>query len=342
MIKPYSLKKGDVIGLVSPSAPLAGLYSHRLKKGIEFLTSLGFKVRIGKNALKVTDYTAGTPRERAEDINEFFGDKNIKGIFSFIGGNHSNQILEYLDFSLIEKNPKVFMGYSDITILDIALYKKSNLVTFYGPMVLTQFAEFPRTFSYTEEYFLKAVMCPSRLGVVKPSIFWTDEILDWSKKEDLLRARRVKRNKGWSWLREGKGEGRIIGGCINSLMHLRGTEYWPDFNGAIFFWEIPESECDFRKGEKVESIDAYLTDLDLSGVFRAINGMIVGRPYRYNEKEINNLVNVIKKRTEKYSFPILFNVDIGHTDPMITIPLGVRVRIDSKENIFEFLESGTL
>jgi muramoyltetrapeptide carboxypeptidase len=107
-IKPSHLKQGDIIGIVSPSAPLAGLLPRRVKRGVKMLESLGFRVILGKNSLKVTGYTAGTAEQRAEDINSFIRNNDVKGIFSFIGGNHSNQILEYLDFSAMKKPQKSF------------------------------------------------------------------------------------------------------------------------------------------------------------------------------------------------------------------------------------------
>lgn len=342
LVKPEALKVGDTIGLISPSAPLANLASHRARKGIKMLEQLGFKIKVGKNALKIKEYTAGTPKERADDINSFFKDKEVKAIFSFIGGNHSNQVLKYLDFSLIKKNPKIFLGYSDVTVLHFALYVKANLITFYGPAVLTQFAENPRILSYTETYFKKALMQRDPIGKIEPSIQWSDEILDWFKKEDLKRPRKMKKNKGWQWLRQGKAEGSILGGCITSMLHLRGTEYWPNFRNPILFWEIPESGDNFTKGEKVENIDSYLTDLELTGVFKNIKGMIVGRFFGYSEQEKDKIIKIIKDRTYDYSFPILLNVDIGHTDPMITVPLGVRVKIDSSKNFFEIKESGVI
>lgn len=339
LLKPKALKIGDTIGLVSPSAPLAGLVPHRTQKGIQELERLGFKVKVGKNALRVTGYTAGTPQERAEDINSFFADKKVKAIFSFIGGNHSNQILKYLDFNLIKKNPKIFLGYSDAIVLHFALYTKANLVTFYGPAVLTQFAENPKIIPYTEMYFKKALVTNKPIGKIRPSSQWTDEILDWFE-EDLKRPRKMKKNKGWKWLRRGKAEGKILGGCITSMLHLRGTEYWPDFSNSILFWETPESGDDFTKGEKVENIDSYLTDLELSGVFKNIKGMIVGRFFGYSEQQKKEVIKIIQKRAADYEFPILLNTDIGHSDPMITIPHGVQVRIDSSKNIFEVKENG--
>lgn len=340
LIKPQKLKLGDTIGLVSPSAPLAGLVSHRTKKAIEMLKEMGFKVKIGRYVLEITDYTAGSPKERAADINSFFKDKDVKAIICFIGGNHSNQILKYLDFNLIKRNPKIFLGYSDATVLHFAFYTQANLVTFYGPAALTQFAENPRILSYTEEYFKKALMAARPISKIKPSTYWTDEILDWFKKEDLKKPRKMKRNKGWQWLKQGKAEGQILGGCITSMMHLRGTRYWPDFSSAILFWETPESDNDFTKGEKIENIDSYLTDFELSSVFKKIKGMIVGRFFGYSEQEKKEAVKIIKTRTAGYNFPILADVDIGHSDPMITVPFGVRAIINSSKNLFEIEESG--
>lgn len=340
LVKPRKLKIGDTVGLVSPSSPLAGLVPHRAKKSIKTLKEIGFKVRIGKNALKVTGYTAGSPRERAEDINSFFKDKDVKVIICFIGGNHSNQILKYLDFNLIKRNPKIFLGYSDATVLHFAFYTQSGLITFYGPSALAQFAENPKVLPYTESYFRRALMETQPIGKIQPSSKWTDEILDWFKKEDQKRPRKMKKNKGWQWLKQGKAQGPILGGCITSMMHLRGTKYWPDFSDSILFWETPESGDDFTKGEKAENIDSYLTDLELSGVFKNIKGMIVGRFFGYSEEEQKEIIKIIKERTSGYRFPILLNIDIGHSDPMITVPLGVRVEIDSSNNLFEIKESG--
>lgn len=124
-------------------------------------------------------------------------------------------------------------------------------------------------------------------------------------------------------------------------MHLRGTKFWPDHKRKILFWEIPESQ-DFSKGEPLPSIDSCLADLRLSGVFNQISGMIVGRPFRYNNGDVDELKKIILKRTQGCEFPILYGVDIGHTDPQITVPLGLEVRISSKEDIFEILESAVL
>lgn len=200
---PEHLKKGDSIGIISPSAPLAGLIEHRYKNGVKKLKELGFNVILGKHSLKITNYTAGSPKERAEDIMDFFIDGNIKAIISFIGGYHSNEILKYLDFDVIKRNPKILMGYSDMTVLLLSIYTKCNFPTFYGPSVLNQFADIYMP-KYTKSYFEKAVMATQPIGEIYPSETWTDEFLDWFEKKDLERERKFVLNSGWEWLKKGK------------------------------------------------------------------------------------------------------------------------------------------
>lgn len=337
---PKSLKKGDTIGIISPSWCGAGLFPHRFRNGINQLLKLGFNSKVARNALSITNYTAGSPIDRATDVNNMFKDKKIKAILCTIGGNHSNQLLQYLNWKVIKNNPKIFVGFSDITVLQIAMYSKTRLVTFYGPQLLNQFAEYPNMHNYTRDYFLKATSTKNSIGHITPSDTWTDEVLDWAKKLDLKRPRKMKTNEGWIWLKKGTAKGKLLGGCISSLMHLRGTEYWPSFKNTIFFWEIPEGET-ILKGESVATIDSYLTDLQLSSVFNQIQGMIIGRPYRYSKKEITLLKEIILKRTYNYNFPILFNVNFGHTDPIITIPIGVEAKIDSTKNDFIIMETAT-
>lgn len=342
IIKPPASRRGDTVGLVSPSGGIAQLVPHRVAQGEKMLQEMGFKTLIGKNALKKTGYTAGTPEERASDINELFANTEVKAIICFIGGFHSNQLLKHLDFDLIKRNPKIFCGFSDASVLHFALYTKAQLGAFYGPAVFTHFGEPFGLDPYTCEYFERATMQSKAIGKVSASQEWTDEFLDWFKKTDLERPRHMFKNTGYKWLRKGVADGLAIGGCITSIIHLRGTDYWPDFSRAIFFWEIPESVADLSKGEPVSRIDAHLTDLELSGVFRQCSGMIVGRPKGYTNQDVEQLERIILDRTCDFNFPILMNINIGHTDPIITLPLGVRVRLDSSQNLFEILEPAVI
>lgn len=337
MIKPKGLKKGDTIAIIAPSA---GLYfPHRLDNAIKFLKSQGYGIKEFPCTRKINNWESAPAKERAKDIMAAFLDVEVNAIIALTGGTVAIQTLKYLDFEKIKQNPKIFCGYSDISILHYAFYTQSSLVTFYGPCAATQFGEHPKPLEYTLEYFNKALTKAEPIGMVSSSPSWTEEFLDWSKKLDLTRPRKLKRNNGFEWLRDGKAKGKIIGGCLESIVHLPGTRYWPDYKDKILFLEVAEGQK-ADEGEPLAYVDWYLGQLNVLGVFGQIKGLIFGRPYNYSESDTRLLKKKIIERTEEYAFPILFGADIGHTDPQITIPIGTDVTIDSKTNTFEFLESG--
>jgi len=336
LIKPRKLKKGDTIAIISPSAGLAAIFPHRLDNAIKFLKSRGFKIKEFSTTRKINGWESAPAKERAEDIMDAFTDSEINAIICTIGGEVANQTLKYLDFEKIRQNPKIFCGYSDISVLHYALYTKSNLMTYYGPCALTQFGEYPEPLKYTLDYFFRAVSSDKPIGIIESSKEWTEEVLDWGQKVDLTRPRKMIPNIGFEWLREGKAKGEIIGGCISSIVHLKGTEYWPNHKEKIFFWEIPEGQ-NFDEGEPISTVDALLADLELAGVFKEISAMIVGRSFHYSKEDTKKLKEIILERTKDYSFPIVLGLDIGHTDPQITIPLGAKAEIDSEKNLFEIL-----
>ena len=336
MQKPKKLSEGDTIGIIAPSA---GLYfQHRLDNAIKFLESQNYKVKEFSCTRKVNLWESGTAIERARDIMDAFKDSEVKAIIALTGGTVATQTLKYLDFDEIKKNPKIFCGYSDNTILHHAFNTQADLVTFYGPCAATQFGEYPKPLDYTLDYFNKAVASTEPIGKVNPSKEWTGEFLDWSKKLDLTRPRKLEKNKGFEWIKQGKAEGRILGGCIESIAHLAGTKYWQDYDGSILFLEISEGQ-NFEEGDPLPYVDWYLSQLEMLGVFEKIKGMVFGRPY-YSQEDLGLLKQKLVERTSGYSFPILFGVDIGHTDPQITVPIGVKAALDSGDNKFEFLESG--
>ena len=334
--KPACLQKGDQVAIISTSAPLLGLLPHRRDQGFEALRNLGFDPILANHALAINGHTAGSGLERATDMNALFGDTSVKAIISAIGGDHANQMLPYLDWGVIEKNPKVLVGFSDTTVLLLAIYQQTSLITFYGPSLLNQFAEYPSMHEYTKKAFLRAVATDKPIGTVKPSPTYTDEFLDWFEKKDRARPREMRPNTGWQWLKEGKAKGRLIGGCITSLLHLAGTPYWPEFDGALLFWEIPEGDDDFAHGKDLSQIDSCLADLENIGTLQKISGMIIGRPYGYSEEETNTLYTLIQERLAKYNYPVLAHVDFGHTDPILTIPIGAEAELDSGNNDRKF------
>jgi muramoyltetrapeptide carboxypeptidase len=241
-------------------------------------------------------------------------------------------MLPLLDFHLIRQNPKILIGFSDTTVLNAAIHTVTGLVTFNGPALLTDFAEHPRMFDYTHHNLKKMLTMPEPAGLIEPALEWTEEFMDWETKKDLDRERQMQPAMGWTWLKPGTAEGALMGGCIESLQHLRGTRFWPDWRGKIFFWETSEEK------PTPETMDGMLMDYENMGVFDQISGMLVGRPMRYSMDEKQALREVILERTRRYSFPVITDMDFGHTSPQMVLPLGVRARIDASSMQFAILE----
>lgn len=338
-MKPSGLNKGDTIALLSLSTGLAGIFPHRLDKAKKFLESEGFKIKEYSTTREFLDGKAGTPEKRAKDLMQAFNDKKVKAIICTIGGMHANEIVPLLDYELIKENPKIFCGYSDISVLHGAIFTKTGLTTFYGPAALTQFGEYPRPMDYTLDYFYKALTGLGEISVIEPSENWTDEFLDWGDKESGERPRKMQVNKGHDWLKKGKAKGKIIGGCLGPLLKLMGTQYNIDYKNKILLIETPEGQ-EFTKGEPLSYIDSQIMDLRNAGVFDVINGLIIGRGFGYSVEDRKKFKNIIKQHVKPYNFPVLADVNIGHTDPIITLPLNVEVTLDSEKNLFSVDESG--
>ena len=344
IVKPKRLNIGDEVGIIAPSSGMSVQVKDRFKRGIDSLKKIGFRVKIFDTSKKIRsdfDWESSTAKFRAKDITKAFLDREIKAIICAVGGNTANKILPLIDYKTIRNNPKIFCGYSDATVLHQAFLTQSKMVTFYGPAVLTQFAEYPKPLSYTIDYFMKALSSKEPIGKIHPSKEWTDEVLDWFKNRYLKRPRRMKKNEGFTWIKEGEAEGKLIGGCLHSLTRLAGTKYASDFSKKILILETPEGE-DFRKGEPLAEVDAQLNHLRQLGAFDRLAGLVLGRPFGYSKEQTKIFKKILIEATEGFEFPILFGVDIGHTDPIITLPLGVKAKIDSKCNLFEITERGVI
>lgn len=332
-LKAAKLQQGDTIGLVSPSWGGAANLPHRVELAKRQIEALGFKLKFAKHSLNsLNDFVSDTAKNRVSDIHDMFIDDEVSVILAAIGGNHACHLLPLLDYDLIAKHPKIFMGFSDTTVLNVALHVKTGLQTFNGPALLTDFAEYPQMFAYTQDYFLKTTMSSKPLGTIEPASVWTEEFLDWDKKEDLERARHMQASKGWTWLKSGVAEGRLMGGCLESLEHLRGTPYWPDWQNTIFFFETSEEK------PTPDTVDAFLMDYENMGVLKQLSGMIVGRSMGYTDEEKQQLNDLILERTTAYDFPIITGMDFGHTAPQFVLPLGCLARIDSAKQRFELPE----
>lgn len=335
-VRPSRVRPGDTVAVVSPSAGSAGLYPHRVERARAYLESIGLKVRLMPNATSVDGWVSAAAEARAEDIHQAFLDDEVAVVLAGIGGNHSNQLLPYLDFDLIRSHPKLFQGYSDITVLHWAFLEHAGLSTFYGPALVSELGEHPQVLPYTDR-FLRAAWFGSEAMVFEPAEEWTDEFLDWSEKQDLTRPRELRPSEGWMTLREGVAEGPLLGGCLETICwHLKGSTSWIDPAGAILFLEMSE------EAPAPAYIDGYLTDLEQLGVFAAAAALLVGRPYGYNNEQANVLWRVVAERTEAAGIPVLANIDLGHTDPMLTVPLGAAATLDAGAKRFALLEAPTI
>lgn len=326
-IYPSKLVKGDTIGIVSPSSPVAAFCPRRLDRGVKELEMRGFQVTLGRYVSERYKHTAGTVQQRIEDLHEMFMNDEIKAIICTIGGLNSNQLLEHLDYDLIKAHPKIFMGFSDITALLNAIYAKTGLVTFLGPAVLPQFGEFGGTMAYTWEYFEKALLLGGEVKV-EESKEWTDEFTPWDKEDD--RQRVMKPNEGIKILKSGKASGTMVGGNIGTFLLLNGTSYMPNLQDVILCIEEDEVETP-------ATIDRFFMQLRHIGVFEKIKGMLIGR---FNDKvgfkKEDSLEDIVLAATDGYNFPILYDLDFSHTDPMITIPLGGKCDMDTADKSIVF------
>lgn len=332
---PSRLKPGDTVAIVSPSFGAVGAWPHRTERGAAYLRELGLEVKVMPNAARNDSWISAPAAERVDDLHQAFADPEVKAILCGIGGNHCNQLLPLLDFDLIAANPKIFQGFSDITVLLWAFMARSNLRTFYGPALVANLAELPTALPFTDEFLRAAWFGPEPIAF-RPSTEWTEEFLDWDQKADNERPREMRTNEGWVPVRPGAAEGPLVAGCLETVCwHLLGTQWWPDLHDCILLLETSE------EAPSPGHVDAYLTDLEQAGVFDQISALLIGRPMYYSDEDKALLWKVVEGRTRAAGIPVLANVDASHTDPMLTLPMGARARVDVDEMTFAMLEPAT-
>lgn len=330
---PPPVEPGMTVAVVAPSYGGVGAWPHRAERATAYLESLGLRVRTMPNAARNEGWASAPPQARADDLHAAFADDEVGVVLCAIGGNHSNQVLPHLDFDLVRANPKVFQGYSDITVLHWALLGRAGLATFHGPALVAELAEHGGPLPYTERWLRAAWFRDEPLRYT-PAERWTEEFLDWDTQAD-NRARTMQPSSGWRTIRPGRAEGPVVGGCLETVCwHLFGSDYWLPLDGTILFLETSE------EAPSPAYVDAYLTDLELAGVFDACAGFVVGRPMGYAPGDVESLWQVVAARTETAGIPVLAGVDCGHTDPMTTIPLGVTARLDAGARTLEVLLPG--
>lgn len=314
MIRPPLLKRGDTVGIITPSSPAVNEEAYT--NATENFKALGLRVKWGKHVRKRYGYLAGRDEERLDDLHNMFADPDVRAIVCLRGGSGAARLLDRLDYGLIARNPKIFLGYSDITAFHQAIFTQTGLVTFHGavansvwtPWVLDQFEQL---------FFEGNSPVYGNLDVA------TNNILSDSLKASI----RI--------INPGVAEGRLFGGNLTVLTAIAGSKYFPDFTDSVLFLE--------DIGEEPYRIDRMFSQLALSGALSKITGFIFGKctdcePSAGYERSLS-LEQILNEYIVPLDIPAYQGALIGHIDEQYMVPIGARARIDASTGSFTVVEN---
>lgn len=304
LLKAKPLSFGAVIGIV---APASWAKDAKLGRGLRWLKQSGFKTKLFLSPRQKYGYLSGPDDVRARLFNRAFADKTVETVVCARGGYGSLRILDKIDYGLIRKNPKIFVGFSDITALQLAIYKKTGLCTFHGPMA----ADFGTP--YNRRHLMQILSSKKPFGPVR-----------------FPKGRRPK------FLRPGKASGPLLGGNLSLVAKLCGTPYFPSFRDALLFLE--------DINEAPHRIDGYFAQLRLAGVFDQIAGLILAE-FTKAEAPKNGpftlpLSTIFREYFGRAPYPVALNFPFGHSRDKFTLPLGIRATLDSRKQNLILQEAG--
>jgi muramoyltetrapeptide carboxypeptidase len=305
-VVPAKLGPGSHVRIVAPARSLAIIGDDTRRIAERRLRELGLILSFGAHVDDMDDFNSSSPEGRAEDLMAAFTDPAVDGILTVIGGYSSNELLGLLDWDVIRSNAKVFCGYSDITALQLAILRRAGVVTYSGPHFSTFGME--HHFDRTLEWFRRCVFDHQPFDV-HPSPTWSDDawFLDQAN-------RRIEPNAGWIHLRDGQATGPLVGGNLSTIGLLSGTPYFPDLAGHLLWIEddLESPPWTLRRN---------LVSLSQQPGFDRINGLVIGRFQRLSGVEPHHVAQIVDACVPP-GIPVLAGVDIGHTDPMLTLPVG--------------------
>lgn len=306
-LKPPMLKPGDTVAI---SSPAGAIWDDKLVEEFSaILTGMGLKIKKGETLTQKYGYLAGSDALRAGELNAFFKDPEVKAIFSAKGGWGCARLLPLLDYAAIKQNPKIIMGFSDITSLLLALYAKTGLVTFHGPVGNSSWGPF------SMQYVKQVLMQPQPVHYTSPA----DE-----KEQAMV-------------LHEGKAQGVLLGGNLSVLASMAGTPYLPAFKNAILFLE--------ETAEEPYRLDRLLTQLKQCGILDNISGLVFGKCSKCEAEEPDKAFTfsqVLEQHIIPLGIPAFYNSMIGHVRDKFTLPLGIPVEIDAAKGTLRQLESAVV
>jgi muramoyltetrapeptide carboxypeptidase len=315
LVRPPVLRPGDTVGLITPGTYVSD--PDRLALAARTMKYFDLRMKLGRHVGKRLGYLGGTDEERLADLHEMFRDPEVKAVFAIRGGYGSAHLLDRIDYGLLRKNPKIFLGYSDITALHLAIHRQAGLVTFHGPIVLAEFT------AYTQTWFRKALFETPPLGA-----------LTNPPETNPLRPAHPLRT-----VRPGKARGRLIGGNLTLVSRTLGTPYEIETRGRILLLEDTE--------EQPYSIDGMLTQLRLAGKLQAAAGIVFGecadcrpRQFQPSFESTLSLGEVLDDILGRLEIPVLSGLTIGHTGDQLTLPLGAMAALDADKGELVVEEAG--
>lgn len=307
LLKPTALKRGDTVAITSPAGAVWD--EVQIVKFVGILQGFGFKVKLGQTLKEKYGYFAGTDDLRAKELLDFFLDKEVQGIFCMKGGWGCARILDKINYSIIQNNPKVLIGFSDITSLMIAITSKTGLVTFHGPVGNSGWNDF------TSDYFTRILM----------------------KKETLSYSYPAGDVDAHYTINSGIAKGVLVGGNLTVLAGIIGSQYLPSWENKILFLE--------ETGEEPYRVDRMLTQLKLSGVLNKISGFVFGKCVKCDAEEPEKaftLKQVLEQQIKPLGIPAFYGAMIGHIENKYTIPIGIEAEVDASTGIIKLLEASVI
>ena len=327
--KSEKLKQGDTVAIVSPSWGGPSVFPQIYENGLKVLREWGLKIKEFPTARIDAVFLRNNPQVRAKDINDSFADPEVKAVFTSIGGDDSVRILPFVDKKIITDNPKILMGYSDTSTLHV-FANLQGLITFYGPSIMAGFSQMESLPESFKNHVREILFEPKESYEYQPYGQYCNGYPNWANKENIGKIKPMKSDDGWHWLQGNtKVQGELFGGCMEVLEMMKATDFWPsqDFwKGKILFLETSEEK------PSIHYIDHVLRNYGMLGVFNKINGFIFSRARDYSDDEKKELekkiISIIAEEFGKADLPIIANFDVGHTDPQLVLPLGVKAEID--------------
>jgi muramoyltetrapeptide carboxypeptidase len=307
LLKPHKLSIGDIIGIISPAGRVWDVSKFENVKA--YFEKKGYKVIISDHAKDRENYLAGNDEDRLNDFHDFFKNDEVKAILCSRGGFGAMRILEKIDYDLIGQNPKIFVGYSDITALHTSIYKNTGLVTFHGPLAVSDFGG-EELDDFTQENFFNILTEKTEIPYVFQNSF------------------------EYFCLKSGSTQAKLTGGNLSVLCALLGTKYFPDLQGKILLLE--------DVAEPIYKIDRLLTQLELSGIFNIISGLLVGKFTNMGEEQENlekQAMELIFQKTKDYNIPIGYGFPACHHKTKATLPLEVNYCFDSSNGELKLTEN---